>query len=287
MSRAIANTIHRRAHLAAILFYPISVFAQPAVEAPLAPFEQRLSGTTATLNLVPIPPAGACESIAPFYMSTNEITWDLYDLFVYRLDEPAEGEADPAVDAVTRPSKPYIPPDRGFGHNGYPAISMTAKGAQEFCTWLSAKTGRKYRLPTEAEWEHACRAGLAGDYGFEGGPDALGDHAWYKANSGDKTHPVAQKQPSAWGLYDMHGNAAEWVIGADGEPVACGGSYLSTAEEVAATSRQQQTSDWNASDPQFPKSQWWLADCTFVGFRVVCEPEETRDEETRDREKKK
>jgi formylglycine-generating enzyme required for sulfatase activity len=246
-----------------------------------AAFEQRLRGTTATLRMVPIPGGEVritseggeqIVRVRPLYMSATEITWDLYDLFVYRLDE-GDGEDDPGVDAVTRPSKPYIPPDRGFGHAGYPAISMSALGAQEFCVWLSAKTGRRFRLATEAEWQHACLSGLPGPYGFEGGAEELGEFAWYKGNSKEKTHAAGRKRPSAWGLHDMHGNAAEWVIGLDGRPQVRGGSYLDPAEDVTALARRRQTPDWNASDPQFPKSQWWLADCTFVGFRVVCEME--------------
>jgi formylglycine-generating enzyme required for sulfatase activity len=208
--------------------------------------------------------------LQPVYMSATEITWDLYDLFVYRLDEE-EGEVDPAIDAITRPSKPYIPPDRGFGHAGYPAISMSARGAQEFCVWLSAKTGKTYRLPTEAEWQHACLAGGAGPYGFDD-PGNLAEYAWFKDNAGEQTRPVGQKRPSAWGLYDMHGNVAEWVIGADGKPLIRGGSYLDPAEAITAHARAHQTPAWNDSDPQFPKSRWWLADCTFVGFRIVCDP---------------
>jgi formylglycine-generating enzyme required for sulfatase activity len=251
---------------------PLLALCPPRAGEEPKPFEQRLEGTTATLKLVPIP-GGVVEigegdqkravEVRPFYMATTETTWDLYDLFVYRLDEDDPGLTDKGADAVTRPSKPYIPPDRGFGHAGYPAISMTHKGAQDFCKWLSRRTGRTYRLPTEAEWQHAAGAE----------PPELGDHAWYKANAGPKTHPVGTKAPSARGLHDVRGNVAEWCNGLDGTPVARGGSYLDPAEGVSAAARQLQTSDWNMSDPQFPKSSWWLADCTHVGFRVVCEIE--------------
>jgi formylglycine-generating enzyme required for sulfatase activity len=232
---------------------------------PPSRFQQQVPGSTATLDLVLIPAEDnqTPALVAPFYLSTTEIPWDLYDLFVFRLDDENQELADKGADAISRPSKPYIPPDRGFGHSGYPAISMTAKGAQEFCVWLSARTGRNYRLPTEAEWEHACRAGA------DTAP--LADRAWFAENAGNKTHALAQKQPSPTGLFDMHGNAAEWVIGHDGKPVTRGGSYLDTADRVGCAARAKQTSDWNASDPQFPKSAWWLADAPFVGFRVVCE----------------
>jgi formylglycine-generating enzyme required for sulfatase activity len=245
-------------------------------------FEQRVPGSTATLTMVRIP-AGVVEvedagapgktrtvEIAPFYIATTETTWDLYDLFVFRLDEEDTG-AGKGEDAVTRPSKPYIPPDRGFGHSGYPAISMTHHGAVEFCKWLSTRTGRKYRLPTDAEWEHACRAGAKTAYSFGDDPAELGEHAWFAGNSGGKTHAVGTRRASAWGLHDMHGNVAEWVAADGGRPAARGGSYLDSADAVTAASRQVQAPAWNESDPQFPKSRWWLADSPFVGFRVVCD----------------
>ena len=79
--------------------------------------------------------------------------------------------------------------------------------AMAFCHWLSAETGQEIRLPSESEWEYACRAGTTGAYAGE--VSAMG---WYRYNSGGRTHPVAQKQPNAWGLYDMHGNVWEWCL---------------------------------------------------------------------------
>jgi formylglycine-generating enzyme required for sulfatase activity len=229
-----------------------SLAAPPAAPQGPARFEQRLEGTTAALTMILVP------GDKPFYIASTETTWDLYDLFVFRLDD--EDPADKGEDAVTRPSKPYIPPDRGFGHAGYPAISMTARGAEEFCAWLSQRTGHLYRLPTEQEWERACQLGA--------GPAAA---AWTRENSGNKTHPVGSRAPDALGLFDMAGNVAEWVVAADGTHAARGGSYLDPAASVGCSSRIVQTPEWNASDPQFPKSRWWLADCTFVGYRVVCD----------------
>ncbi|MBX3377333.1 MAG: SUMF1/EgtB/PvdO family nonheme iron enzyme [Phycisphaeraceae bacterium] len=240
------------------------------------PITETIPGTTVKLSFVPIPagkvsvpdPTDPAKSrdvdIKPFYLSTTEVTFDAYDIFVYRLDET---DPVPDADATTKPSKPYIPPDRGFGHAGYAAIGMSFKGADEFCKWLSKKTGHTYRLATEAEWEHAARAG--DPHGVAA--DALADFAWFKDNAGEKTHPVASKKPNAWGLFDMLGNAAEWVVGHDGKPVTKGGSFKDAASELEVSDRMKQSPAWNASDPQIPKSKWWLSDCSFVGFRIVRE----------------
>lgn len=207
--------------------------------------------------------------VGPFWIGKREVTWDEYDVWAFRLDL-SEQERVQGVDAVSRPSKPYGAPDRGFGHQGYPAISMTYYAAEQYCRWLSAKTGKKYRLPTEAEWEYACRAGVLKSDGSSSIPVAeLEKIAWFRDNADNKTHPVGQKQPNAWGLYDMLGNAAEWCTGLDGKPVVCGGSYKDSAEQVHPAARQTQTPAWNATDPQYPKSKWWLSDAPFVGFRIV------------------
>jgi formylglycine-generating enzyme required for sulfatase activity len=206
--------------------------------------------------------------IDSFWMSTTEIPWDVYDIWAFRLDLTEEQRAQ-GVEAVSRPSKPYGAPDHGFGHQGYAAIHLTHFSATMFCVWLTVKTGKRYRLPTEAEWEYACRAGMVNDTPMTA--DALKAVAWFKDNSENKTHPVGKKKPNAWGLYDMLGNAAEWCIGMDGKPVACGGSYQDPADKVMPSARKSQTPDWNATDPQFPKSKWWLSDAPFVTFRVVCD----------------
>lgn len=241
--------------------------AAPAQQAkdpePGKPFRQEVAATAYAIEMVPIP-ASEDGSIKPFWMSRTEITWDVFDVYAFRLDEGEPGGE--GVDAVSRPSKPYLPPDRGLGHEGYAAISVGFKNAQEFCNWLSARTGRHYRLPTEAEWEHACRAG-----GAESPP--LDEIAWHAGNSEGVPHPVGTKKPNAWGLHDMHGNVLEWVVGADGKPVTCGGSWRDPPEKVGCGARQKQDPSWNSTDPQVPKSKWWLSDGPFVGFRIVCDPE--------------
>lgn len=233
-------------------------------------FTETIPGTAVTFDMVPIPAGefkpekGEAVKIKPFYMCTTETIWDAFDVFAFFLDMSEKDKAA-GVDAKSRPSRPYGAPDHGFGHHNYPSIHITKYTGDQFCEWLSKKTGRKYRLPTENEWEYAARAG--GD----GKVDDLDKVAWFADNSDDKTHPVAKKAPNAWGLYDMLGNAKEWCLGNDGKPVACGGSYDSTAEECKPSSRAHQTEDWNSTDPQNPKSKWWLSDGPFVTFRVICE----------------
>lgn len=199
-------------------------------------------------------------TVAPFHIGRTEVTWELYDLYAFGLDTArVTGRAD----AVARPSRPYGAPDYGFGHQGYPVISVTREAAAAFAVWLSARTGHRYRLPTEAEWQRA--ANLAG----EGEVDDL---AWHAGNAGAKSHPVAARPPDALGLHDLFGNAAEWVTSADGRRVTRGGSWRDPPGRVGPRARAVQDDSWNERDPQFPKSSWWLSDAPFVGFRLVREP---------------
>jgi formylglycine-generating enzyme required for sulfatase activity len=233
---------------------------------------ERIPGTAFDLELVQI--AGdPAQKIAPFWIGATELTWEAFDVFVYHLDEKdgTEPGSVPDVDAITRPTKPYLPPDRGMGHEGYAAISMSYKNASAFCDWLSKKSGKHYRLPTEAEWELACRAGATTTYSFGDDAKELGEYAWFQDDSEGKTHPVAKKKPNAWGLYDMHGNVLEWCTAADGKPIAKGGSFRDPAEKLGSSARFAQDASWNRSDPQVPKSKWWLSDAPFIGFRVACE----------------
>ena len=111
--------------------------------------ELAIPGTSMTIEMLPVPPPGDPPS---FKMSATEIPWEAYDAFVFRLDRP-DPNLPAGVDAVARPSQPYITMDRAFGHAGYPVISVSFLGAKSFCEWLTERTGRKFRLPTEAEWE--------------------------------------------------------------------------------------------------------------------------------------
>jgi formylglycine-generating enzyme required for sulfatase activity len=235
-------------------------------------FKQKIPSAAFEFDMLPIP-ASEDGKIKPFYLAATELTWEAFDVYVYSLDAEHKDVA-PDTDAVTRPTKPYLPPDRGFGHEGYAAISLSLKNATEFCKWLSQKTGRKYRLPTEDEWEHACRAGTKGAYSFGDDATKLGEYAWFGENSEGTPHPVKEKKPNAWGLYDMHGNVVEWVVSRDGKPTAKGGCFKDEdPAKLRVDARAVQDASWNASDPQIPKSTWWLPDGNFVGFRVVCESE--------------
>ena len=230
-------------------------------------YEEKIPGTLVTFEMIPIPSSSAegetsdSAGIAgPLWFGRTEVTWDAYDVFVYELDKKEGGL--PEVDAISRPSKPYVLPGENFGHQGNPALGMTIMAAQEYAKWLSARTGKTYRLPTEAEWEHACRLGQ------QDAPE-LGEQAWYWDNAKDQAHKVGKLKPDATGLYDMLGNAAEWAIADDGTPVIKGGAWDDEAEAVDCDVRETQTPAWNATDPQLPKSTWWLSDAPFLGFRLV------------------
>jgi formylglycine-generating enzyme required for sulfatase activity len=232
-------------------------------------------------------------------MGAFEVTWDAYELFMYPDDEQRLREAfgrdeyaDKLADAVTRPSKPYADMTFGMGKRGYPAISMTQHGANKFCQWLSAKTGHFYRLPTEAEWEYAARAGTQTAYFFGDDPAQLDQYAWYEDNSDFKYAKVGRKKPNPWGLYDILGNVAEWCLDQydpdyykqfehllSQDPwnratkpyphVVRGGSYDDPPEKLRCAARLGSDRSWKMRDPQLPKSTWYFTDAQFVGFRIV------------------
>lgn len=292
--------------------------ADAASAAEMRPYEERLPGTTARFRMLPIPGGtfriGSPESesgreehegpqaelrIAPFWMEEHETTWDEYRIFQFALDRAARAEGgegapqDAWADAVSRPTPPYVPMDFGMGIEGCPAICMTQFAARQYTKWLSMKTGRFYRLPSEAEWEYACRAGTATAWSFGDDAAKLGDHAWYWENADGKYHPVKGKSPNPWGLYDMHGNVAEWCLDqlraesyaqwrdADAAlapvvwpeklypRVVRGGSWDDEAEATRSAARRGSDKEWKVQDPQFPKSIWYHTDARFVGFRVV------------------
>lgn len=224
----------------------------------------RVPGGSVTVN-------GEEKTVDAFWMARTEVRWEAYD--TYRLDEDMDDLDPAAADAISLPSKPYgfgneIP---GFGQEKYPALSVTRNAAQHYARWLSAKTDHSYRLPTPAEWKHACRLGYGTTQDWSA--DRLGERAWFQDNSEEQAHPAASLKPSELGIYDQLGNAAEHVVPSnsdeDSTPEVWGGSYGSPADETHCAARQKKNPAWQESDPQLPKSQWWLSDAPFVGFRVV------------------
>ncbi|MFB6250010.1 MAG: formylglycine-generating enzyme family protein [Salinibacter sp.] len=214
---------------------------------------------------------GTEQAVDPFWIARAEVQWDAFD--TYRLDEEKKGLGPEEADAISLPSKPYgfgneIP---GFGQEKYPVLSVTRNAARQYARWLSARTDRTYRLPTAAQWKHACKLG----YGTpsEWSAQQLAKYAWFGGNAGKTTHPSGKRAANDLGVYDQLGNAAELVAPPDGEteqPTAVwGGSYQSAADDVHCSARRQKTPAWQESDPQLPKSKWWLSDAQFVGFRVV------------------
>ena len=237
--------------------------------------------------------------IRPFWMEKTEVTWDEFDAF--RLSQgvsrPGSQPTPADADAITRPTPPYADESFGFGKGRQPVISVQHHAAMEYARWLSAKTGHAYRLPTEAEWEYAARAGTTTAYSFGNDAGKLGQYAWYAGNSGGRPHPVGGKAPNPWGLFDMHGNVAEWCVdrydasaygrltaGTIGPVLlptearyphaARGGSWDDDARRLRSAARRASSRDWNRRDPQSPQSIWWFTDATFVGFRVVRAVEE-------------
>jgi formylglycine-generating enzyme required for sulfatase activity len=302
--------------------------SQATSEADMKPYDEVIEHVGAKFKMVPIPsgkflmgsPEGEADrredegpqrevEISAFWMAATEVTWDVYDVWAADLDlfrikamSLKASPRDPIAEKfqTSQPTKPYCDMSFGMGTRGYPAICMTDHSARTFCKWLSAKTGRYYRLPTEAEWEYACRAGTTTAYSFGDDPAELEDHAWYIENSEEAYQKVGKKKPNPWGLYDMHGNVAEWVSdqydeagyvlveGQAKDPLAVpktlyprvirGGGWNQFPEDCRSSARAASSAEWQKQDPQTPKSIWYLTEARHVGFRVVrplVEPSET------------
>ena len=241
-------------------------------------------------------------SVDSFWMSETEVTWALYRAFMENGDPRQKdgtlktvAPGDPLAKIVSQPTPPYTPMhfDMGGGDyaDEYPAIGMTQHAASKFCEWLSAQTGEYYRLPTAAEWEYAARAGTTTAYFFGDDPADLGDYAWFTDNSDFEYQPVKQKKPNPWGLYDVHGNVAEWVLdhytedgyseitdGANNPWQQAteryprevrGGHWDQDPEDLRSAARMASDPDWKVQDPQIPKSIWYHTDALWLGFRIV------------------
>lgn len=309
-------------------------------------FTEKIPGSTISFNMVAIPGGkfkmGSPENepfrrtdegplkeveVSPFFMAEVEVTWDEFLVFYGQTGgegrstdtkaaktEVISADNAPEVDAITGPTPPYGQPDQNWGLGKRPAITMRYQTAETYCKWLSQVTGKKYRLPTEAEWEYAARGGSQTPYFFEGDPKKYSkDRFWnklfgvdttmisryiiYSENSLAKTQEPDAVKPNPFGLKNMLGNVAEFCSDwyapdaynnlSDGirdpkgpasgtERVIRGGSFKSEAAEVRCATRDYtRDEDWMKTDPQIPKSVWWYSDCNMVGFRVVCEPDNT------------
>ena len=241
----------------------------------LAPFTVTLPKSTVKIKMVPVP-GGTIKVgdktvvLKPYWVSETEIPWEAFDVFLASgPPSPPYDQTEFKPDAVARPSKSYILPDLGWGHNGYPVINVSSTTADMFGRWLASIAKKKFRLPTEAEWEWAARAGAPAKAMAKTDADKV---AWHEGNSDGQTHPVGKKQANKWGLFDMFGNAGEWATDLAGDPVLCGPTYEDPVEKLLPDVRRVWEPAWQESDPQFPKSRWWLANGPFAGLRVVCVP---------------
>lgn len=285
-----------------------------AQQADFADYQQMLPGTDQSIDMVAIQggsfkmgsPAGEANrrtdegpqidvKIAPFWIGKYEISWDVFENYIFESGDPTAGQeqAMQEVDGITRPTAPFLDMTMGMGKEGKPAIAMTHYNAIQFCRWLYTRTGVFYRLPTEAEWEYACRAGSETPYFFGDNADELGEYAWFSGNSEEKTQPIGTKKPNAWGLYDMLGNVCEWTYdqytpdtykqwkkeGEISDPVNAptelyphavrGGSFQDEAGNLRSAARGKSDPSWKELDPQTPKSNWWFPFTPFVGLRIV------------------
>jgi formylglycine-generating enzyme required for sulfatase activity len=318
----------------------VGVYAEPEVKPKEgSAYSQAIPGTPVSFNMLPIPggkfmmgspdtekkrkpdegPQFTVE-VDPFWMGATAVTQAEYDLFLDNYHRLADRGApsipkDKLADAVTYPTPMYTleagPVLERMGQGGkFPAVIMSQYAARQYSKWISKKTGHFYRLPTEAEWEYACRAGTNTAYSFGDDAKQLNDYSWNIDNSdlkGDLAYrEVGTKKPNPWGLYDMHGNVANWCIDAYAADwykqfagktvkwneainwpheqyprVIRGGSYQSDPEQCRSASRLGSTPKMNIKDPQLPQSPHWLSDGFWIGFRLVAPVHEPSDAEKR------
>jgi len=249
--------------------------------------------TTVSYDMVPIP-AGSFTmgsnakkdeqpphhvQVDAFWMQAHEVTWDEFRLFMFEGQGGAGARKDETVDAVSRPTRPYVEMSFGMGINGFPAISMTQHAANKYAEWLSAKTGEFYRLPTEAEWEYACRAGTTTRFWSGNAAADLAWVGWFGANTrGEDSplQPVGRKPANGFGLHDVHGNVWEWCAdlfgegyyarspgkdprcrrGEEGRRVVRGGDAWDDAAACRSAARDSNAADCSHND---------------ISFRVACD----------------
>ena len=305
--------------LVAALHERIVAHSKEAAEKDMQPYTTTIVNTAVKFDMVPIPGgvfkmgSPATETgrqpdegpqrevgIAPFWMGKCEVSWDEYLLFMDHEEEAnirkahrltaEELAANHGADATAHPTRPYHEMSFGMGTDGFPAISMTQHAANKYCQWLSAKTGHFYRLPTEAEWEYAARAGTTTAYFWGDDAASLGDYCWWGKNSEFAYHKIGRKKPNPWGLYDILGNVCEWTLdqydpayyatvtaanpwnqATQPYPHSVRGGYYDSDQPAAlrCAARAHSTPEWKSVDPQLPKSIWYHTSAPYIGFRIV------------------
>lgn len=240
-------------------------------------------------------------TLSPFWMGKAEVTWDEYDPFmnneIPRLKDGsvvdfARAQIKNDIDFLARPTPPYHPMTFGMPREGHPAISMTQHAANKYCQWISYQTGHFYRLPTEAEWEYACRAGSKTKYTWGDKAEEAAQYAWFGGDAASPYQKPGKKKPNAWGFVDMHGNAQEWTLdqyvpnrrayfGKDKvhnpwikatKPyphVTKGGYWKQPLQEITADKRIPSAPEWKILDPQEPRSLWYFTSVQWIGMRLV------------------
>lgn len=296
--------------LALLIIFGSRAFAQTFTS-----YDQKIPGAPITFKMAAIPAgkfmigSSAAErgrqddegpqkeiQLNAFWMGATEVTFAEWDLYFKDTSLPQSKN----IDGVTRATPQYIDLTWGMGREAkHPANSMSHTAAMMYCKWLYTKTGYFFRLPTEAEWEYACRAGSTTAYPFGNDAAQLSGYAHYQSNSNDKFQLVGRLKPNTWGLYDMLGNLSEWTLdqydpayyskidtknpvttpGARYPKTVRGGSFQDEAPDLRCANRLPSDANWNIRDPQIPKSKWWLTDGMFVGFRVVRPLEQPSKEE--------
>jgi len=292
----------------------------------MVPYKATIPGTNTTFEMIPVPGGtftmGSPEDeegrsqdegpqfevvVKPFWMGKYEVTWDEYKRFMdldWVLKKLQQQKLRKKlkkfkVDTIGSPSVLYDADATYAAGDEYeqPAATMSQFGAKQYSKWLSLTSGQFYRLPYEAEWEYACRAGTKTAYSFGDHVDDLEGHTWFVENSDEERHAVGGKKPNAFGLFDMHGNVAEWVLDAYNENgythlkvgqrytveqtfnqprtiyrrVARGGSWELGRVDCRSAARLASDQKWKSSDCQLPNSPWWFTDSPAmgVGFRLI------------------
>ena len=223
-------------------------------------------------------------SVNGLYVGQTEITWNQYDAFVFRNTEleqfiSEEEQRKLGIDGISSATTPYVDMSFNMGKDDFPAVNMTQYAALMYCQWLTAQTGRFFRLPTEAEWEYICKKSEVEN-------QKLVDYAFYNDVAYELT---AEQKADKLGLYDILGNVAEWTMDQYDESfyanspqdnpwnkpetlyprVVRGGHYLQKERELSCSARIPSEDKWKKRDPQLPKSKWWHTNAPFVGFRIV------------------